>query len=171
MGPMIKHISKTQQLWDWIASNNLKHQSPIVQIFARPFSKPWVIIADFREAQDILLRRSKEFDRGALAYDIFGGILPESHVWMRSNETFKRSRKWMQDLMAPAFLLGVAGPQIYTAMSELMDLWEEKARLAQGHPFEASGDLYHAALDAVGARSLESILQIAVPQRSCHFVD
>jgi hypothetical protein len=35
----------------------------VVQLFTFPFQKPWVYVADFREAHDVMLRRPKEFDR------------------------------------------------------------------------------------------------------------
>lgn len=70
---------------------------------------------------------------------------------MRTDNTFKQHRRWLQDLMTPAFLHGVAGPQIYTAFTDLLELWDQKLRLAEGHPFEASSDIYHTALDAAWA--------------------
>jgi hypothetical protein len=149
--PIFFKVGKTKELWDWITSQNLKLQSPIVQVFGRPFARPWVVITDFREAQDILLRRTKEFDRSDFLGGVFLGLLPEHHISMKTNSTFKQHRRWLQDLMTPAFLHQTAGPQIYTAFLDLIGLWEEKSRLAQDHPFEASGDVYRAALDAVWA--------------------
>ena len=149
MGPMVKHNGKTKELWNWVTSQNYNLQSPIVQIFGRPFARPWVVVTDFREAQDILLRRTKEFDRANFMGDIFLGLLPEHHISMKTDNTFKQHRRWLQDLMTPAFLHGVSGPQIYVAFMDLVNLWEEKSRLAEGHPFEASEDLYRTALDAV----------------------
>ena len=49
---IMSYISRTQEIWPWITEQTRKHQSPIVQVFARPFSKPWVVIADHRESQD-----------------------------------------------------------------------------------------------------------------------
>jgi hypothetical protein len=54
---MMSYISRTQEIWPWVADQTTKHQSPIVQVWGRPFSKPWVVVSDHREAQDILLRR------------------------------------------------------------------------------------------------------------------
>lgn len=51
--------------------------------------------------------------------------------------------------MTPAFLQKIAAPQIYTSCLDMLDVWEEKSRIAQGHPFEAPNDVYRAALDAV----------------------
>jgi hypothetical protein len=149
MASMVKHNGKTKEFWDWMTLHNYKHQSPIVQVFGRPFARPWVVVTDFREAQDILLRRTQEFDRADFLGDIFLGLTPEHHISMKTDDTFKQHRRWLQDLMTPAFLHGIAGPQIYSAFMDLMNLWDEKSRLAKGHPFEASSDLFRTALDAV----------------------
>ncbi|KAK0106349.1 hypothetical protein ONS96_003985 [Cadophora gregata f. sp. sojae] len=148
--PMVKHVNKTKEIMDWMVEHNIKHNSPIVQVFTRPFARPWVLVADYREAQDVLLRRTKEFDRANFFGDIFLGLLPKHHISMKSHdEEFKKHRRWLMDLMTPGFLNGIAAPHIYTACDDMLDVWQEKARLAQGHAFEAPSDVYHAALDAV----------------------
>lgn len=144
-------MGKTKELYDWITLQNIGLQSPIVQVFGRPLARPWVVITDFREAQDILLRRTKEFDRSNFLGDVFLGLLPEHHISMKTDPTFKQHRRWLQDLMTPAFLHQIAGPQIYTAFLDLLALWEEKSRLAQDRPFEASVDVFRTALDAAWA--------------------
>lgn len=41
-----------------------KLNSPIVQLFVRPFDRPWVIVSDPDVAYDVLVRRTPlEFDR------------------------------------------------------------------------------------------------------------
>ena len=52
-------------------------------MFMRPFGKPWVIVADFREAQDIQVNRQDEFDRSTYIGEVFGPLLPGNHVWVR----------------------------------------------------------------------------------------
>lgn len=49
-----------------------------------PLRKPWVILADFREAQDIQMYRQGEFDRSSFLADVFGPLLPGNHVWVRT---------------------------------------------------------------------------------------
>ncbi|KAL2072117.1 hypothetical protein VTL71DRAFT_11460 [Oculimacula yallundae] len=147
---MVKHVSATKEVMAWITSHNIKHQSPIVQLFTRPFARPWVIVTDFREAQDVLLRRTKEFDRSDFFGNIFLGMLPKHHISMKTHdEEFKKHRRWLQDLMTPAFLHKIAAPQIHTACLDMLDVWEQKSRLAQGRPFEAPNDIFRSTLDAV----------------------
>lgn len=149
VGPMVKHITKTQQVHDWMSAQNVKLKSPIVQLFTRPFGRPCVVITDYREAHDILIRRTKEFDRSKFIADVSGGIVPESHFCMQTNDKFRKHRKWVQGIMANGFLQDVAAPFIYEAGRDLLQLWEQKARLANGNPFAASEDVYCTTMDSV----------------------
>ncbi|KAI1268608.1 cytochrome P450 [Xylariaceae sp. FL1019] len=147
-----KHSLAKGTMFEWVMSQVTKLDSPIIQIFVRPFSKPWIVIADFRESQDILMRRTKEFDRGGNFADLFTGLTPDHHITMRSaNPEFKAHRRLIQDLMTPSFLNDVSAPRIHDAFTSLIEVWAEKARLAKGHPFSAADDLYTAALDAIWA--------------------
>ncbi|KAF9769228.1 hypothetical protein IL306_013362 [Fusarium sp. DS 682] len=44
-------------LTDWLATQVIKHQSPLFQVFIRPFGKPWVVVADHYEAAEICTHR------------------------------------------------------------------------------------------------------------------
>lgn len=102
---MIKYARETGEKLSWLPLQAKKLNSPIVQVFMTPCSKPWVVVTDFRESQDILLRRTKEFDRSNHFGDLFRDIAPDHHISMRSgNPNFKIHRRLIQDLMTPAFL-------------------------------------------------------------------
>ncbi|OAP64682.1 hypothetical protein AYL99_00654 [Fonsecaea erecta] len=149
---MMSYMAKTEEVWPWVADQITKHQSPVVQVFARPFARPWVIVSDHRESSDILLRRTKEFDRSNFTADVFTGLVPDMHISMKSTEEqFKLHRNLLKDLMTPAFLHGVGGPQIYANTETFIKLWDFKAELAQGHAFEAGQDIYNVALDVIFA--------------------
>lgn len=60
---MLKHHQKYATPFTWMTAQAEKLNSPIVQIFMRPLSRPIVIVTDPREAQDVVLRRAKDFDR------------------------------------------------------------------------------------------------------------
>ncbi|KAK2052932.1 cytochrome P450 monooxygenase [Colletotrichum caudatum] len=149
MPEMIGHAQKTGEMYDWLGAQNIKHRSPMVQVFGRPFSKPWVIISDFHETQDILVRRSKEFDRSAFTADLLGGLIPEHHSRWPTNDEFKTRRRLIEGILTPSFLNNVAAPLLHQSTMRMADLWREKTRLAQGHPFWAMKDISHCALDAV----------------------
>ncbi|GKT86579.1 cytochrome P450 monooxygenase [Colletotrichum tofieldiae] len=146
---IIKAVTKDRTLHKWMLSQVQNHNSPITQIFPRPLSQPWVVLADFRETQDICMRRTKEFDRAPLWVDIFAGALPEGHVHFPTNGKWKAHRRLLQDLMLPAFLNEVAGPAIYTKAEDFIRLWNRKADLANGRPFDVEKDMFYTALDAV----------------------
>lgn len=140
----------------WFAAQVAKAGVPICQVFVRPFGKPWVLLADYREAHDILSRRTApahnaDFDKSALITDSFsclGDFTAALQVTTRG-ERLKSSRALMQDLMAPSFLHGVMGPVVHDKSMELVRLLEEKMRLADGRPFSVKTDLDCAALDVI----------------------
>ncbi|OQE42360.1 hypothetical protein PENCOP_c004G07675 [Penicillium coprophilum] len=150
----IEHEKKTGESLNWLPLQAKKLNSPIIQIFGNPLTKPWIILSDFRESQDILLHRTKEFDRSDHFGNAFKGLVPDHHISMKTtNPQFKVHRRLIQDLMTPAFLNEVSAPRIYDAFTSLVNVWTEKARLANGHPFSALDDVYRAALDAIWAVS------------------
>lgn len=145
-----KYLASAQvTFFDFVQKQSKELNSPVVQIFPKPFGKPTVVLNDFRESQDILMRRGKEFDRSATAIDIMQGIIPNHHIVQKTNAIWKSHRRLLQDLMSPGFLEGVAAPVIYHHVSNLVRLWDLKAQTAQGRPFVAFDDIYNTALDSV----------------------
>ncbi|WXC58159.1 hypothetical protein SNK03_004058 [Fusarium graminearum] len=137
-------------LTDWLATQAVKHQSPIFQAFIRPISKPWVVVTDYYEASEICTRRFKEFDRGSASTSIFKGVVPGSQITLQShNPQFKKNKELVRNLMTPTFLSEVSAPEIYDKFSRLVDLWNLKLDLADGKFFAASRDIHHAALDII----------------------
>lgn len=111
-------------------------------------------MADPFEAQDILLRRTKEFDRSGFFGDLIGGILPEQHIqFLSSDARFKNNRNLINHLMAPTFIREVSAPEVYRGIETLMKVWSVKCDKAKGRPFTAHGDVTFAALDAIFASS------------------
>ncbi|KAF5228502.1 hypothetical protein FAUST_11049 [Fusarium austroamericanum] len=137
-------------LTDWLATQAVKHQSPIFQAFIRPISKPWVVVTDYYEASEICTRRFKEFDRGSASTSIFEGVVPGSQITLQShNPQFKKNKELVRNLMTPTFLSEVSAPEIYDSFSRLVELWNLKLDLADGKFFFASRDIHHAALDII----------------------
>ena len=101
----LKYVKDNQgEAVAWWHEQLVKHNSPIVQLFIRPFSKPFVIVADFREQQDVLLRRTKEFDRSKFFGDLFEGTLPHHHIMMPTNDKLRAQKRLLADTMMPSFL-------------------------------------------------------------------
>ncbi|KAI1211537.1 cytochrome P450 [Annulohypoxylon truncatum] len=153
---MARTVGVTGEFGPWFAAQVTKAGVPLCQVFVRPFGKPWVLLADYREAHDILTRRTApapnaDFDKSALITDSFsclGDFTAALQVTTRG-ERLKSSRALMQDLMAPSFLHGVMGPVVHDKSMELVRLLEAKMRLAGGRPFNVKTDLDCAALDVI----------------------
>ncbi|KAB8235182.1 cytochrome P450 [Aspergillus alliaceus] len=144
---MSREIGLTGEFSMWLAKQVERMNSPVCQVFVRPFSKPWILIADFREAQDILMRRA-EFDKPAFLSD---GMLclGDFHARYKTNDAFRERRRMKQDLMTPTFLNGSMGPAMHAKGLELVRLLEMKAELANGRPFSIKADYDYAALDVM----------------------
>lgn len=94
---------------EWWARQAIVHQSPLVQVFMRPFARPWVFVADYFEAADICMRRLKEFDRSDITREQFGGLTPGHHITLKSSDPqFKKNKELIRDLMSVSFLQPVS---------------------------------------------------------------
>lgn len=125
-----------------MTSQCIAHNSPLIQVFAKPFSRPFVVLADYREAEDVLRNRTPwDFDRASFFKVIFGGILLEWQLLEPSIHCkFKLQKKLVKDTMNPVFLARVAAPRLENAVKELIELWKIKTKLADGASFEAAND-------------------------------
>ncbi|KAK9416582.1 putative Cytochrome P450 [Seiridium unicorne] len=99
-------------------------------VFIKPMALPWVVVTDPLESQDILLRRTKEFDRSGFFGELIGGILPEQHIqFLSTDDRFKKNRNLINHLMAHTFIT--------------------QCGMAEGRPFSAHHDITYAALDSI----------------------
>lgn len=144
---MIKDVRLTGEFRVWCAKQVKQMNSPICQVFIRPFSKPWVLLADFRESKDILMRR-KEFDKSSfLAQGM--ACMGSFHGIYTTGDKFRSNRQLIQDLMTTSFLNDHVGPAIYSKALEVMKLLELKMELANGRPFNVKKDFEYASLDVM----------------------
>lgn len=121
-----------------------------MQAFIKPFSLPWVVVTDPFESQDILLRRSREFDRATFFGEVLGGLIPKQHShYLSTDLQFRRNRALINHLMAPTFIREVSAPEMYRATQEMIRVWDVKCDKAAGRPFSAHHDLTYLALDAI----------------------
>jgi hypothetical protein len=80
---------ENHEMSGFVTDQLVKLNNPVIQLFLRPFGKPWVVVADFREAHDVLLRRSREFDRSDFFSNLFTATMPACQVQMRTGEEWK----------------------------------------------------------------------------------
>ena len=48
---LLEHLKTSKTISTWVVSHSIRHNAPMVQVFANPFGKPWVVINDVREGQ------------------------------------------------------------------------------------------------------------------------
>lgn len=141
---------RTRDLRGWFGGLARRLESPIVQILGRPFSRPTLVVSDFATAQDILLRRGREFDRPGRMLAALRGVIPNHHIAMRTSDPqFRRNRELVKDLMTPNFLHTVNAPEIWRNTVLFVELWRVKARIAGGRPFDAAEDVARTAFDII----------------------
>jgi hypothetical protein len=102
-----------QGMRPWFLEQAHRHNSAITQLFLGPFSKPAILLSDYREVNDILSHRDAvDFKRGKKV-DVFSGLLPHAHPAMETfDPRFRESRDLVRDLMAPTFLNNVRAQRI-----------------------------------------------------------
>lgn len=145
---MAVEVGRTGEFSFWLANQVEKMGSPLCQVFVLPFQKPWILLADFREAQDILFRRTDEFDKPRFLTDGLA-CLGDFHIRQPTNSLFKARRQLKQDLMTPSFLNVYMGPFIHDHGLELIRLLRLKTDLTGERPFSAYHDFDFLALDVM----------------------
>lgn len=141
---------RTRDLRGWFGGLARRLNSPIVQVFGRPGQRPTLVISDFRTTQDILLRRTKEFDRPGNQVAALRGVIPNHHIAMlTSDPQFRRNRELVKDLMTPNFLHTVNAPEIWRNAVLFVELWKRKAQIAAGRPFDATEDVSRMTFDII----------------------
>ncbi|KAK3109782.1 hypothetical protein LTR53_016586 [Teratosphaeriaceae sp. CCFEE 6253] len=160
----VKYNAKTRELTKFLVDKCVELDSPVVQVFMRPFSRP---------AQDILARRTREFDRSNIFGDMFVSTIPHSMTVHPTDEQWRDNRRLMADNMSTPFLHDVAAPQEHAVFTSLLALWRTKSSLAWDHAFEVTSDIDEALLDSIisvafgtstGVTQAQQTLLAALPQ-------
>ena len=142
---MLREVSVTREIHVWLLKKVNQFQEPLCQVFIEPFCRPWVVLADPVEAQNVLTRRP-EFDRSGM--DKIGlSPLDGFHSRHDMGEVWKTARAWVQDLASPSFHNNTVSPILYESSLLLLEYWDTKARLAKGRPFDVASDIDHLSLD------------------------
>ena len=112
-GPdFIKYQAEHGEKFEYMAKLASEMNEPVIQIFMQPLSRPWVIINDPRESNDIMTRRVKDFDRSRFIGQVFEAIAPKHHISLPTADEWHAHRRLIADTMSPAFLNEVAGLQM-----------------------------------------------------------
>lgn len=143
---LARYLSANGEFSSWLGEQCLKLGSPVCQVFIHPFSMPWILVADFHEAQDILMRRT-EFEKPQFLIDGLQALGDFHARYKTGDDAFRARRQLRQDLMAPKFLNTYFGPFSYSKGLDLVKLFELKSTLANGRPFRVREDFARAVLD------------------------
>ncbi|KAL7928309.1 cytochrome P450 [Trichoderma chlorosporum] len=158
--PEMQRYQRTGNYRRFFRDHNAKLKTSISQVFMFPYSKPFVLITDFREGYDILSKRHREFDRSKRSADIFGTVGSNFHLAMQTRDPrFKGNKELVRDLMTPAFLNEVSAVHIYDIATVMVDMWAHKAAQADGRPFSAYEDIHYVALDIILAAAFGITLE------------
>lgn len=89
----------------WFFKMLTEKNVPMVQVWIKPLQPPAIIISDYMEIEDLMVRRTREFNRGKGFQWLFGQVSPEFHITKPSGSPeYKRSMHLIRDLMTPKFL-------------------------------------------------------------------
>lgn len=144
---LARYLSASGEFSSWLGEQCSKMKSPVCQVFIQPFKMPWVLVADFHEAQDILMRRD-EFDKPQFLTDALQG-LGDFHARYKNGDAFRARRQLRQDLMAPKHLNDFIGPFLNSKALDLIELLKIKTELAKGRPFSVREDFTRTVLDVM----------------------
>ncbi|KAG6078500.1 hypothetical protein E4U16_001606 [Claviceps sp. LM84 group G4] len=103
--PALLKAVRSGSIRPWLWAIPKRRNSPITQVFLSPFSKPFVILSDYHESYDIMVRRTKEVDRAPLHVDEFLPFMPDHQVAMMSSyPRLKENKELVIGLMLPGIL-------------------------------------------------------------------
>ena len=146
--PLIKATNEFSESVFTITTQKLG--TPVAQLLLPGFRKPLVILEDPREAEDIVVRRNKDFDKAAMSIDLFKPMFPRATFSQTTTPELKAQKRLWADIMSTEFLRKVAAPNINKSAIELVDLWRLKASTVhKDEPFSVDDDFKNAALDAI----------------------
>ncbi|CRG84843.1 hypothetical protein PISL3812_02031 [Talaromyces islandicus] len=128
--------------------------TPLIQIFPQPLSKPVLILGDYQEAYEIFVRRSREFDRSHNVGNMFLGFIPKNHFLLRTNAAWKAQRRLVLASMNESFLYGTLAPAVQERVARVIELWRIKAEIARERPWSAAHELNMIALESIMAFTL-----------------
>lgn len=108
--PYFIELGKSGAFWITFFTDLLaRHNTPIAQYFTGPLSGSHVVVADYREARDLMTKRGKDLARGSKNNHVWQGVLPEHFIAMEDfHPSFKHAKFLTKDLMTPSFLHGVS---------------------------------------------------------------
>lgn len=125
-----------------------KLRSPIAQFLFPGLRRPFIVLEEPREIEDILLRHGKEFETAPLVVEMYGPIFPNALIAQYSTPELRAQKRQWVDAVNTEFLRAAVAPNVYKATLELVKLWRLRAS-QQAQPLYVLDDLKDSALDAI----------------------
>lgn len=146
---LIQAVKITQDPAKFVFEQCRKLNSPVIQLFMRPFGNPVIFIDDVREVKDILSSRTREFDRAPRTRKAFRPVVEHSTLVKATTPDWKAQRRFWEGVMGRNFLHRVAAPRILRVALDVVELLKTKASIADGRPFEFFKDIDLASFDVI----------------------
>ncbi|KAG6235342.1 hypothetical protein E4U25_004961 [Claviceps purpurea] len=143
---------------DLIADRCRRLNSPIIQLFFEPFSRPLIFLDDTAAVSNIVCTRSKELNRAPITVRTLLYFFPTSSILKKTTPEWRAQRRVWNDSMGQDFLHRIAAPKTYKVALQLMELFQLKTSIGNGRPFSVDTDFNLFALYAVWAAFLGSDL-------------
>ncbi|KAK0620805.1 hypothetical protein B0T14DRAFT_567527 [Immersiella caudata] len=103
------------------------------QVFLRPFSKPAIVVSDYREVIDILSRRDGVGFKRGIKSDVFKGIIPHSLTAMETfDPRFRANREMSKGIMMTSWLRDINALYIYRGTLDVVHIWRETYYAGRG---------------------------------------
>lgn len=85
-----------------------------------------IIVSDIQEVEDILVRRTQEFDRSLATIEVFSPLAPTAQIALPTNAMWKHHRRIMGPTMTSASVKRFS-PRASASIARLVELWKLKA--------------------------------------------
>ncbi|KAG6115693.1 hypothetical protein E4U13_002567 [Claviceps humidiphila] len=136
---------------DFIADRCRRLNSPIIQLFFEPFSRPLIFLDDAAAVSNIVCTRTKELDRAPITVRTFLHFFLRSSILKQTTPEWRAQRRLWKDSMGQDFLHRIAAPKTYKVALQLMEPFQLKTSIGNGRPFSVDTDFNLFVLDAVWA--------------------
>ncbi|KAI0018956.1 cytochrome P450 [Xylariomycetidae sp. FL0641] len=136
---------------------------PVAQVLFPGTRRPLVVLDDAREAEDLVARRNREFDKAPASVDLMAALFPRGSLSQYTTPALRRQKREWADVMGAGFLRTAVAPNVHAAARELVAYWRLKAvnnnnnnnnnsttsTHGDHQPFDCLEDLKNCMLDAV----------------------
>ncbi|KAG5933059.1 hypothetical protein E4U59_007097 [Claviceps monticola] len=123
-----------------IADRCRRLNSPIVQLFFEPFSRPLIFLDDTAAVSNIVCTRTKELNRASITVRTLLYFFLRSRILKQTTPEWRAQRQLWNDSMGQDFLHRIAAPKTYKVAQQLLELFQLKTSIGNSRPFSVDTD-------------------------------